>query len=545
MKVRLYESQLERDENAGSRPITAQVSPRLFAQLGGAAADIGSSLIKLGAEKLKYDKANEELDAKNKASVAVNSFIDEAKTKIRQITTNNDPTAAHTLVPDALGELFNKYNSALSDNKKAQTYFGVDALRHYSDLKHKFLDDNITKKIDLGIKNIDTAVNNDISIAGDAGGNMVSRLAAADDAISKINAGKDVNILNDGEHKIKLSELNMNLVKQSLTSFMNGSNDPLEVAEMIEDGELISDIVFLKFYKKLTLQQKEKINEFAKKKAYEIDKLQEAIDKKDSDDLKEKVTLLKKQFYNTDDDQERRNIYDQIKEMNAFDSLKERSDFEKQLENNNPEAAIGFADNDSKDAIDEIYTLIASGNMSQSLLADNYRNKLTVKTYASLLKDINQDNKEDETQALKEMKEAFGIFDGYENVLEPSIIKAMQASGGPFIEKFYKFQRTNPSKNQIDNFVTNAISQFQTKQKDIYKSELKIELKNINKKLGNNKIVKNNAPNWTINNDDPVKSLEQLLNALENVQDAGVSGLRNRIMNSIETIEAFEEITND
>ena len=231
--------------------------------------------------------------------------------------------------------------------------------------------------------------------------------------------------------------------------------------------------------------------------------------------------------------------------MNAFDSLKERSDFEKQLENNNPEAAIGFADNDSKDAIDEIYTLIASGNMSQSLLADNYRNKLTVKTYASLLKDINQDNKEDETLALKEMKEAFGIFDGYENVLEPSIIKAMQASGGPFIEKFYKFQRTNPSKNQIDNFVTNAISQFQTKQKDIYKSELKIELKNINKKLGNNKIVKNNAPNWTINNDDPVKSLEQLLNALENVQDAGVSGLRNRIMNSIETIEAFEEITND
>ena len=143
------------------------------------------------------------------------------------------------------------------------------------------------------------------------------------------------------------------------------------------------------------------------------------------------------------------------------------------------------------------------------------------------------------------MKEAFGIFDGYENVLEPSIIKAMQASGGPFIEKFYKFQRTNPSKNQIDNFVTNAISQFQTKQKDIYKSELKIELKNINKKLGNNKIVKNNAPNWTINNDDPVKSLEQLLNALENVQDAGVSGLRNSIINNIETIEAFEEITND
>ena len=118
MKVRLYESQLERDENAGSRPITAQVSPRLFAQLGGAAADIGSSLIKLGAEKLKYDKANEELDAKNKASVAVNSFIDEAKTKLRQITTNNDPTAAHTLVTDALGELFNKYNSALSENKK-------------------------------------------------------------------------------------------------------------------------------------------------------------------------------------------------------------------------------------------------------------------------------------------------------------------------------------------------------------------------------------------------------------------------------------------
>lgn len=545
MKVKLYESQLQRTEETGNRPLTAQINPSLFAQLGGAAANIGSSLFKLGAEKLKYDKANEELDAKNKASVAVNSFIDEAKTKIRQIQIEKDPTAAHTLVPDVLGELFNKYNSALSDNKKAQTYFGVDALRHYSDLKHKFLDDNITKKIELGVKNIDTAVNNDISIAGDAGANMVSRLAAADDAISKINAGKDVSILNDSDHQIKLSELNMNLVKESITTFMNGSNDPLEVAEMIEDGDFKSDIIFNKFYQKLTIQQKEKINEFAKKKAFEIDKLQEAIDKKESDDFKEKVILLKKEFYNTDDDQKRRNIYDQIKDMNAFDSLKERSDFEKQLENNNPEAAIGFADNDSKDAIDEIYTLIASGNMSQSLLADNYRNKLTVKTYASLLKDINQDNKEDETQALKEMKEAFGIFDGYENVLEPSIIKAMQASGGPYIEKFYNFQRTNPSKNQIDKFVTNAISEFQSKQKKIYKDELKTELRKINKRLAPNKIIKKNAPNWTMDNNDPVKSLEELLKFLDNIEDNGVSGLRNRIINNIETIEAFEEITNE
>tara|TARA_S200002703_G_C3754500_1_gene232162 strand:- start:26 stop:901 length:876 start_codon:yes stop_codon:yes gene_type:complete len=287
MKVKLYESQLNRTEETGARPLTAQINPRTFSALAGAATEIGNSLFKLGAEKLRYDQANERLDVENKATVALISFQDQAQDIIRKAS-NDDPTVSHTAVPEAIKKLYDTTLLSLKDNKKVQEKFGVNGLKVFSNFKQKFLSTNLQKKIDLGKSNVQTNIDLDIKIAGDSGGNIVERLQAADDAFSKIDIAQTTGVYDAITANTETKNLNYKLVESSIASAMNATDNAFGIALDIENGEYKEDVIFNKYYKNLSTDQQEKIIKYAQDKANSVDNLLEAEEKKENEEEEKK-----------------------------------------------------------------------------------------------------------------------------------------------------------------------------------------------------------------------------------------------------------------
>ena len=396
MKVKLYESQLNRTDLTGSRPLTAQVNPNLFAQLGGAATNIGKAITNLGVQKLKYDQANEKLDNRNKATLAVTAFKEEVDTVLREIKRTADPTTAYDTGPKTIVKIFNKYKDAYSDNKKVQQLFMLDASIIGIDKKNKFLDEFLEKKIQLGEANVAQRVTNHLDIAVDSGNELNNRLNAATNAEEELKIAKDNFVLSDIKYKEEVSKFNYNMVENTIASLMYGSNSPDLIAQAIEDEDFLQgqgdaqDLILSKYYKKLTSDQKIKVQEYANKKADSIMKADAARVKRDETEIDKNIDTLKKQFINSEDNAEKLIIHNQLINANGYKTIKERNDFEKELNATTGDNAnsIIFADKDDETKLGQFWQEERLGNVSQADLLDPLRfgGSFTYKTFVSLKK---------------------------------------------------------------------------------------------------------------------------------------------------------------
>ena len=555
MKVKLYESQLNRTEETGARSLTAQVNPNLFAQLGGAATNVGSKLLDLGVQKLKYDQANEKLDNQNKATLAVTAFKDELDTTLRKIRTTADPTTAYDSAPAAIAKIFEKYKNAYSDNKKIQQLFMLDASIIAIDKKNKFLDEFLEKKIKLGEVNVAQRVTNHLDIAVDSGNELNNRLNAATNAEEELKIAKDNFVLSDTKYKEEVSKFNYNMVENTIASLMYGSNSPDLIAQSIEDEDFLqgegdaADIILSKYYKKLTSDQKLKVQEYANKKADSIIKADEARVKRDETEIDKNIDTLKKQFINSEDNAEKLIIHNQLINAYGYKTIKERDDFEKELNATTADNAnsIIFADKDDEIKLAQFWKEERSGNVSQADLIDPLRfgGSFTYKTFVSLKKHLNTDIKEDEALALTELKNEMEIADGYEEAFETSVVSSIFTTARPYLAEFAAFRRTNPSKKELEDKVKDIASRYNAAKKTLFGQEYVIELENIKNRLKNNGYVKKAIEDglWDFSKyeNNPTLSLAELISVLQNVSNA--SGFINSLTDEINVIKGFQRIT--
>lgn len=555
MKVKLYESQLNRTDLTGSRPLTAQVNPNLFAQLGGAATNIGKAITNLGVQKLKYDQANEKLDNRNKATLAVTAFKEEVDTVLREIKRTADPTTAYDTGPKTIVKIFNKYKDAYSDNKKVQQLFMLDASIIGIDKKNKFLDEFLEKKIQLGEANVAQRVTNHLDIAVDSGNELNNRLNAATNAEEELKIAKDNFVLSDIKYKEEVSKFNYNMVENTIASLMYGSNSPDLIAQAIEDEDFLQgqgdaqDLILSKYYKKLTSDQKIKVQEYANKKADSIMKADAARVKRDETEIDKNIDTLKKQFINSEDNAEKLIIHNQLINANGYKTIKERNDFEKELNATTGDNAnsIIFADKDDETKLGQFWQEERLGNVSQADLLDPLRfgGSFTYKTFVSLKKHLNTDIKEDEALALTELKNEMEIADGYEEAFETSVVSSIFTTARPYLAEFAAFRRTNPSKKELEDKVKDIASRYNAAKKTLFGQEYVIELENIKNRLKNNGYVKKAIEDglWDFSKyeNNPTLSLAELISVLQNVSNA--SGFINSLTDEINVIKGFQRIT--
>ena len=186
---------------------------------------------------------------------------------------------------------------------------------------------------------------------------------------------------------------------------MYGSNSPDLIAQSIEDEDFLqgegdaADIILSKYYKKLTSDQKLKVQEYANKKADSIIKADEARVKRDETEIDKNIDTLKKQFINSEDNAEKLIIHNQLINAYGYKTIKERDDFEKELNATTADNAnsIIFADKDDEIKLAQFWKEERSGNVSQADLIDPLRfgGSFTYKTFVSLKKHLNTDIKED------------------------------------------------------------------------------------------------------------------------------------------------------
>jgi len=262
MKVQLYENQVNRTDETGARPMTAQINTGIFAQLGAAATGIGKAVFDMGANKVRADNASKKLDAENLATATLLSLTDEVETFINT-QENNDPTVAHTAVPDGINRIFQNKVKSLDGNKLAQQRFGILGLDYSIKRKHKFLDVNIVKKIELGKANLDIRIGQDVSIAGDAGADINDRIQEGKNALAEINIAKEALLIDEVTANNKVAQLNYDIAKGSLDSMMNATDDAYAIAEDVEDNTY-EDLMFNKYYLKLNPEQKRKNSNICK-----------------------------------------------------------------------------------------------------------------------------------------------------------------------------------------------------------------------------------------------------------------------------------------
>jgi hypothetical protein len=557
MKVKLYDSQLDRTIDTGGKPITTQLNPNIFAQLGGASSDIGKAVFQLGVEKLRYDKANEKINNENQANQAVLSFKDEAQTLLRKLELTGDPTTNDVAGPDAIKKTFNKYRNLLKDNKGALALYMNNAGRLFIDLKHEFLDKNLTKKIELGKTNTDNAVLSDIDIASNIGNITNNRIDAVTNAETKLENAKG---LYGNEHPEVVQKFYYNLIENTITSMLNGSNNPDQIALEMQDEEYFEqatpqtqsfdsfDPILSAYYKKLNSDQKIKIQEFANKKSDEILKARENAEKRDEEEFKKNIDALKSQFINSDDSAEKQKIYEQIKDLGGFTSIKDRDDFEKELTVSDPSNAnsIYFADKDDEKALSEFWVEDMLGTVSQADLLDNerYGKKFTSKTFEKLKKHLNTELKEDEAISLAQLKYEMKISEGYEEVFEPSIRDAVFTTSSPYLAEFAEFRKTNPSKKELEAKVKDIITRYNNAKVGLFGTAYEDELVSIKARLLNNSAVTDaiDKGEWDLSKYDsnPIEALGELIGLLDSKGVARVN--INLISENLKTLKGYKKI---
>ena len=557
MKVKLYESSVDRTEDTGSRPITTQLNPNIFAQLGGASADIGKAVFQLGVEKLRYDKANEKLNNENLANQAALSFKDEAQTLLRKLETIGDPTTNDVAGPDVLKKTFYKYRDSLKDNKGALALYMNNAGRLFIDLKHEFLDENLTKKIELGKTNTDNAVLSDIDIASNIGNITNNRIDAVTNAETKLENAKG---LYGNEHPEVVQKFYYNLIENTITSMLNGSNNPDQIALEMQDEEYFEqatpqtesfdsfDPILSAYYKKLNSDQKIKIQEFANKKADEILNARGNAEKRKQEEFKENIKEMQRRIINSDDPEEQRKLHEEIIKNDGYTSIKERNDFEKLLGATDPSNAnsIAFANEDDPIKLAKFYMENKDNKVTREDLFDSerYGGAFTVGTFKELLKTLNTELKRDETLALASLKYNMKISEGFDEAFELNVIETIFKTAAPYLEEFEKFRITNPSRKELEAKVKDITTRYNNAKVGLFGTAYKEELVNIKLRLKNNKDVVEavNKGEWKWSNyeSDPEVALGELIGLLDSKGAEAV--IINLITQNLKTIQGYKKI---
>ncbi len=534
MKVKLYESQLNRTTETGGRPLTAQINTNIFAQLGGAATDIGKAVFAMGAEKLKADNAAKKLDAENLSTATLLSFEDKVETFINS-QENNDPTLSHTAVPDAINRIFQTELKSLDGNKQAQQLFGLAGLKYAIQRKHKFLDSNLQKKLELGKSNLNLRVNQDLKIAGDSGADINDRIQAGEDAQAEINNALSVQLIDQSIANSETQNLNFNITKTTIESYMNGVDDAYEIATDIEDG-VFEDLMFSRYYNKLNPDQQQKIIKFAKEKATRVENLKKHQTDKILKEETKQIKDLKRKAYNTDDVEEKTRIYHLLKDMNGFDSEKEKDDFEKEinLSVSGTTGNMGFAEKDDPKFLNEFANTFDS-TMSRSRLLQN-KNLLTEETYYKYQKLLNTELNESTRRGLDNIKLTMKIYEGADEVFEPSVFDQLQTIAAPFLTEYIEFVETEPSKDELNKKVQTIKSQYILEKAETFDNVYEDTIASIKRRLS----INPNVPEgFILDEDNIVQSLTKLL---RDVEDQNNRTFNTRIKNRIEEIKSLNRV---
>lgn len=108
----------------------------------------------------------------------------------------------------------------------------------------------------------------------------MERLQAAEDAATKIAIAQTTGVYDAITANTETKNLNYKLVESSIASAMNATDNAFGIALAIEDGEYKEDVIFNKYFTKLSSDQQEKIIKYAQDKANSVDNLLEAEEKK-------------------------------------------------------------------------------------------------------------------------------------------------------------------------------------------------------------------------------------------------------------------------
>ncbi len=534
MKVKLYESQLNRSVDTGARPMTGKINTSIFAQLGGAATDIGKAFVSMGVEKMKAENAAKKLDAENLSTATLLSFEDKVETFINS-QENNDPTLSHTAVPDAINRIFQTELKSLDGNKQAQQLFGLAGLKYAIQRKHKFLDSNLQKKLELGKSNLNLRVNQDLKIAGDSGADINDRIQAGEDAQAEINNALSVQLIDQSTANSETQNLNFNITKNTIESYMNGVDDAYEIATNIEDG-VFEDLMFSRYYNKLNPDQQQKIIKFAKEKATRVENLKKHQTDKILKEETKQIKDLKRKAYNTNDVEEKTRIYHLLIDMNAFDSEKEKDDFEKEinLSMTSTTGNMGFAEKDDPKFAKEFANTFDT-TMSRSKLLENM-NLVTEETYFKYQKLLNTNLTESTKRGLDNIKLTMKIYEGADKVFEPSVFDQLQTIAAPYLTEYIEFVETEPSKDELNKKVQTIKSQYILDKAETFDNVYEDTIASIKRRLSINKNV---PEGFILDEDNIVQSLTKLL---RDVEDQNNRTFNTRIKNRIEEIKSLNRV---
>ena len=531
MKVRLYENQVDRTSETGARPMTAQINTGIFAQLGAAATDIGKAVFDMGANKVRADNASKKLDAENLATATLLSLTDEVETFINT-QENNDPTVAHTAVPDGINRIFQNKVKSLDGNKLAQQRFGILGLDYAIKRKHKFLDVNIVKKIELGKSNLDIRIGQDVSIAADSGADINDRIQEGKNAIAEINIAKEALLIDEVTANNKIAQLNFDIAKGSLDSMMNATDDAFSIAEDVENNTY-EDLMFNKYYLKLNPEQKRKIVTFAKNKAKKVEDLKKIQSEKILKEETKKIKLLKRNAVNTDDIEEKTRIYNLLIDMNGFDSEKEKDDFEKEINFSagGTTGNIGFAEKDDPKFLAEFARTFGT-TMSRSKLLDNI-NLLEEETYNKYRKLLNTELNESSKRGLDNLKLTMKIYENADQVFEPDDFDKLQTIAEPYIIDFIEFLETEPSKDDLRNKIQTIKSEYIADKTATFDNVYEDRIASIKRRLNINNVV---PDTFVLDEDNVIQSLTQLLKDVEDQQNRSTNNMLKNFINEIKSI---------
>ena len=535
MKVQLYENQVNRTDETGARPMTAQINTGIFAQLGAAATGIGKAVFDMGANKVRADNASKKLDAENLATATLLSLTDEVETFINT-QENNDPTVAHTAVPDGINRIFQNKVKSLDGNKLAQQRFGILGLDYSIKRKHKFLDVNIVKKIELGKANLDIRIGQDVSIAGDAGADINDRIQEGKNALAEINIAKEALLIDEVTANNKVAQLNYDIAKGSLDSMMNATDDAYAIAEDVEDNTY-EDLMFNKYYLKLNPEQKRKIVTFANNKAKKVEDLKKIQSEKILKEETQKIKVLKKEAYNSNDIEEKTRIYNLLIEMNGFDSEKEKDDYEKEINigSDGTTNVMSYAEKDDPVFVSEFNTTLDT-TMSRSILLEN-KNRLTEVTYEKYRGLLTTELSRSGAFGLKRIKVLMQQTEVADKIFEPSILSKLTAMAEPYIDEYYQFLETNPSDDQLKNKIQTIRKEYLQDKIATFDDVFKQEIINTQKRLNTNKFIKDG---FKIDKNAPIESLTKLL---QDVAPQNNTTLNTKIKNYIDIFKSLKMVS--
>ncbi len=563
MKVQLYENQLERTDVAGARPVTAQVNPNLFARLAGSSGSLGEALVKFGADKMRYDAESKKIQARTMADRAMVDFSDELQELTLHAEVNLSPDEGMEAVPVGIEVLLAKHKDTLADYPAAAELFVIAAGKAGVKAKHSYLQKMVPKRLAALHSSIQNEVNRAVTSAVDIGDDDELRANAAKEAFVLLHTA--LGNASFGQEKFNEEYRNTiyNLAYGSIANRLDSIDDAflaLNLAEQVENGEKIDDVIFTEYVQQLTSEERQKLISAVKDKANRVQNLLNAQTKQTETNYTNSVLQLQRNFANANTAEEMQAAFDSLEKISGFKSREEKAKMWRMIEDAYaPGGMAGHPEEDDGQSVAEARELLDNGTLTPDILYDNFFNKLTKETYNYFYTTLHTRVNEQKRKTINILKNFLGgeefMYDTFFGNNQSTILQGLgnffKMNRHKYLTEFVDFLSDKdpstpetiekPSSVEIREELERLKQVIKEDLQVLYKNDLIGEVESLNKRFGSTTgLAATVLSEMKISNETPFKDATKALGLLNEKYNSTSDGNdRDSLIRPMKTLRDF------